>query len=183
MENRRTKLTKRLLKEALIELLLEKDLSHITIKDLSDRADINRSTFYSHYVDIYELLDEITNDYMKTIPFDDGDTPLTIDQIIESIEFVEKHSDVFLVLLKNGLYYNYIINKSKSIFKNGTLNQGKMKNVNQDLYFSMIAFSASGTEKFLLSCLENDLDLTTRQKASIIYNLNIAVREQVKKNS
>lgn len=66
-EDRRIKKTKQLLKQGLIELMFEKDIKNITIKELVEKVDINRSTFYLHYSDIYELLTELENNLMKEI--------------------------------------------------------------------------------------------------------------------
>lgn len=55
MTDRRIRKTQQALQEAFIQLVLEKDLKQITIKELCTRADINKSTFYLHYRDIYDL--------------------------------------------------------------------------------------------------------------------------------
>ena len=54
--DRRILRTRKLLWEALISLIEEKDYSEITIQDIADRADVNRVTFYLHYRDKQELL-------------------------------------------------------------------------------------------------------------------------------
>ena len=46
--------------EALITLLEKKDLEYITIKEICDTAEVNRSTFYLHYENTYDLLQETT---------------------------------------------------------------------------------------------------------------------------
>lgn len=55
----RVLVTKRLLLEALIKLLKEKNVNEITIKELTDTAGINRGSFYQHYKSIDDLIDEI----------------------------------------------------------------------------------------------------------------------------
>ncbi len=57
--DRRTKKTRKLLWDGLAKLMLEHDINEITVKDLTELADINRSTFYIHYKDIYDLLNSI----------------------------------------------------------------------------------------------------------------------------
>ena len=47
--DRRSLKTQRQIKEALCELLTIKELRHITIQEISDKADIHRVTFYKHY--------------------------------------------------------------------------------------------------------------------------------------
>ena len=54
--NRRVRFTRSALREALIDLILEKPLVSITGKDICARADINRSTFYLHFKDVTDIL-------------------------------------------------------------------------------------------------------------------------------
>lgn len=56
-EDSRVRRTKRLLRQGLTELLQEKSIKKITVRELSERVDINRGTFYLHYKDIYDLVD------------------------------------------------------------------------------------------------------------------------------
>ena len=60
--DRRTRRTKKLLTDAFIELLTQKKLNEITIKELCEKADVNRGTFYLHYQDIYDLKQQIEAD-------------------------------------------------------------------------------------------------------------------------
>ena len=85
--DQRTRLTKMLIRKAFTELLREKPVQNITVKELCQTAGINRGTFYSHYTDIYDLLqqieDEITEEFQKSLqPLLEGDpsdlTPLNI---------------------------------------------------------------------------------------------------------
>lgn len=60
--------TKRRIREAFLELLEEKkSLRKITIRELTERADINRTTFYTHYHDIYEIAEELEAEVMRDI--------------------------------------------------------------------------------------------------------------------
>lgn len=58
-ENQRTRLTKRLLRESLLELLKEKPVEYITVKELCEYAELNRSTFYAYYTDVPALYQEM----------------------------------------------------------------------------------------------------------------------------
>lgn len=55
-EDRRIQKTRTLLSEALISLILEKDYEVITVQEILDRANVGRSTFYTHFSDKDELL-------------------------------------------------------------------------------------------------------------------------------
>ena len=52
-------ITKRAIHSAFMELLNERTLNKITVKDITDRCGINRNTFYYHYQDIPALVEEI----------------------------------------------------------------------------------------------------------------------------
>jgi AcrR family transcriptional regulator len=54
--DRRVRRTRSLLRAALIELILERGYDRVTVQDILDRADVGRSTFYSHYQSKDELL-------------------------------------------------------------------------------------------------------------------------------
>ncbi|QGS68759.1 TetR family transcriptional regulator [Oceanobacillus sp. 143] len=65
---RKKQLTKKLLKNAFIDLILENnDVHSITISEITDRADFNRGTFYIHYQDKIDLLEELYQDAIEGI--------------------------------------------------------------------------------------------------------------------
>lgn len=60
-------LTKRAIQTAFVELLNERTMNKITVKDITDRCGINRNTFYYHYQDIPALLEEICADQVDRL--------------------------------------------------------------------------------------------------------------------
>lgn len=73
--DRRVLKTKRAIYNAFVELLSEKEINHITITDISKKADINRKTFYNYYSNTYEVMEEIEN--------------LTVDTFIKRLDAIE----------------------------------------------------------------------------------------------
>lgn len=65
--NQRVLLTKKLIHEALIVLLQEEDIRRISIRELCEKAGINRTTFYNHYGSQYDVLAELTGQYLENI--------------------------------------------------------------------------------------------------------------------
>lgn len=65
--DRRIKYTKMLLKNSLVELMNEYTISKISVKMLCERADINRSTFYTHYTDQFDLLSKLEQEVIAEI--------------------------------------------------------------------------------------------------------------------
>ncbi len=66
-ENQRTRLTKRLLRESLLELLKEKPVEHITVKELCELAELNRSTFYAYYNNVPALYQEMGDELAQAL--------------------------------------------------------------------------------------------------------------------
>lgn len=66
-EDRRVRKTKAQLRQALTALLARKDLKDITVKELTDLADVNRGTFYCHYQDIYDMLVQVENNLFEEL--------------------------------------------------------------------------------------------------------------------
>ena len=75
----RVQFTRAALHRALADLILEKPLTSITVKDICARADINRSTFYLHYKDIYDLLTAFEDELLEHMQAQFPQTPTRID--------------------------------------------------------------------------------------------------------
>lgn len=61
-EYRSSRRSRRLIRQAFLELLEERGLDKITVVDIVNRADVTRSTFYVHYPDIYGIIEEIQSE-------------------------------------------------------------------------------------------------------------------------
>lgn len=59
--------SKKLIHDALADLLMEKPMERITVTDIVKRADINRGTFYAHYADIPDLVDNLIRQTFSSI--------------------------------------------------------------------------------------------------------------------
>ena len=62
--DRRTLKTRKAIYNVLMELLLQKELHKVTVQEISDLADINRTTFYKHFLDVYDLYDKLEQDIL-----------------------------------------------------------------------------------------------------------------------
>lgn len=102
-EDLRVRRTRTTLQKALIELTVEKGFAAVTVRDLCERAMVNRSTFYRHYIDKYDLLDQYATEVGKlTAPeLNEGDGkhrgPL------QMLKHVQQFADFYRVMLgQNG---------------------------------------------------------------------------------
>ena len=107
-ESRRSKMTRRLMKDALMELMENRPLASVSITELCSRADVNRSTFYSYYSDLLQVLKEIEDDIIGQLPeakpiedCSDLDKQL-IEDFTLFFGYVRKHARDFFILLQSG---------------------------------------------------------------------------------
>ncbi len=107
MPDRRIKKTKNQLRAALTKLLKEKNINEITVKELVDEVDINRSTFYLHYNDIYDMLNKIENELLDQLLFvtekhkEEYPNELDSSYLIDVFKVLEKNIDIVSVLLSS----------------------------------------------------------------------------------
>lgn len=66
-ENQRIVITKKMLKNSLTELLKTKSIYHVSIRELCEKAEINRSTFYKYYGSQFDLLTEMEDDVISLV--------------------------------------------------------------------------------------------------------------------
>lgn len=60
--NRSTRRSRKLIRDAFLELIRTIPIERITVTDIAEKADINRGTFYTHYKDVLALVEEIQNE-------------------------------------------------------------------------------------------------------------------------
>ncbi|MBO4419536.1 MAG: TetR/AcrR family transcriptional regulator C-terminal domain-containing protein [Oscillospiraceae bacterium] len=102
--NQRIALTKRLLKNSLTEMLQTQSIYEISIRELCQRAGINRSTFYKYYGSQFDLLSEMEQDLLRSV-----ETTLSAHQdysenIVEQVmEYLEKDIEFVRLLLNSNV--------------------------------------------------------------------------------
>ncbi len=108
--DRRVRRTRKQLREALIQLILDKGYAHITVQDITDAADLSRATFYLHYSDKDELLtnslEEMFNDLVeqRQIIMNTGDGKLP--PALLAFRHAQEYSALYRVLLgERGVTY------------------------------------------------------------------------------
>lgn len=117
-ENRRVKMTKRLLKDAILMLLETRSLDKVTVTDICAAADVNRSTFYAHYEDVYQLLREIEDDMLLRvpvlpIPYANQPDQVGLERMTEFLRFVKSNARLYRVMLvrrDGGAFFKRAVN-------------------------------------------------------------------------
>ena len=65
--DKRSRKSRQAIKDAFKEMVLTQEMSHIVIKELAEKADVNRKTFYLHYTDVYNVLEDVEDELLDDI--------------------------------------------------------------------------------------------------------------------
>lgn len=175
--DRRIKYTRMVLKESMMQLLKEKPISSVTVKELCGLADINRSTFYSHYSDPYDLLaqieEEIIQDMNETLTSYNLNQDEEALQMTEKIiEYVAANSDVCKTLFSEHADPSFK-KRVMMVAHNHTVKTWMSTYAVEDPIVSeyVSLFAISGSIHILEIWLKNGMDKSPKQMAEIINNL------------
>lgn len=103
--DRRVRKTRALLLQGLVKMMETHDIQDISVKELTELADINRGTFYLHYDDIYDMLHKVEdemfrefNEIMDPEPTGAGE-PSYDGTLLEFFRFLDRHRDLARVMI------------------------------------------------------------------------------------
>ena len=119
--------TASLMDEALLLLLEEKDFERITIKELCEKAGVNRSTFYLHYENMNDLLDETISMINKR--FVDSLASVEIIDLCKEVLTTEKYLRPYLTLIKENKRAYIVIRKKENLFNTKTAYKGLYQSI------------------------------------------------------
>ncbi|TSB47391.1 TetR/AcrR family transcriptional regulator [Alkalicoccobacillus porphyridii] len=173
--DRRKQYTKMVLKDGLIQLLKEKPISSVTVKELCELADVNRSTFYSHYKDPYDLLDkmgeEIVVDMTATLNSYNFKKEEEVLQMTEKIlEYVATKSEICQVLLSEHgetAFKRRVMKLTQQIIMEKWLDDYHLRGKLSD-YIPLLILS--GSIEVIKNWLGNGRQESTAEMASLIHH-------------
>ena len=157
-EDRRIRRTKKLLKQALAQLMDEKDFKDITVKDITERADLNRGTFYLHYTDTYDILNKIEDEILKNIQNminQNIEKTNASDSVIPALkpiaEYIMENADICRCLINNKASVDFIEKFQNLIYDNCSDIIKRRHNVKDskqnEIYLSFITLGIIGMVK------------------------------------
>ena len=151
MDNARYVQTEESIREAFWELIRQKPWQSISIREIVERARINRVTFYYHYKDLYDLVDRVETELMQTVfrplhhitreDYVIGQHPLTTAFFRA---FRENQKKFYLLLGSNGDagFHSRMIDELVSVFEDHwkkVFVQDGMEEKISDAYFAYLA--------------------------------------------
>lgn len=182
--DRRVKYSKMVIKNSFIKLLKEKPIAKITIKEICVLADVNRATFYAHYIDQYDLLHQIESDLVDDVKdylanYDPNAVDSTTAEMLEKIlEYIKANAElVDLLLNANGdiSFERDIIMLLAQLDLLPTAIGADMEKGDAQYAF---LFFASGCVGVIKQWLKDDMKKPTRETALLIYDLITKGREK-----
>ncbi|WP_026478807.1 TetR/AcrR family transcriptional regulator [Alkaliphilus transvaalensis] len=175
--DRRVKYTKMMLKESLIQLLQIKSIDKITIKEICELADINRSTFYSHYTDQHDLINQVQqellkdiNEYLDNYNFK-GPEAESFQMIVSILEYIVANAELCKVLLgKNG---NRELQKEiMMLVQEQALREVSYENnMDEETIEYYTLFAVNGSIGIIQKWLQDNMKKSAREMAEMITKL------------
>ncbi|MGN0131686.1 MAG: TetR/AcrR family transcriptional regulator [Lachnospiraceae bacterium] len=174
-ENQRIALTKRLLKESLLQLMSEKNIQNITVSELCAAAQINRSTFYNHYGCPADVLKDIEmgviNDLDRIWEKEGSENNWPLNKRAEALcSYLQENLNVskllfrdsdtsseFTTLLFQASHVQYTYEQVLSYAKN------------QDSKRLIITFLTNGAYHMIRQWLLEDIPKTPKEMGDLIY--------------
>lgn len=181
--------------DALISLLQKKDYDFITIKDICKEAKVNRSTFYLHYENITDLLEEVvqnTNkDFLLAFHSIEKKNPLTSNKeelmfikdeyLIPYLTFVKEHKKIYQALKNNNSLFKaneYENNIYESLITK-ILDKYEIEEKYKEYYYD---YFVSGIQAIIKRWLINDCVLDIQEISDLIKKLVKKNKDDIDKN-
>jgi AcrR family transcriptional regulator len=182
-EDLRVKRTQKLILEAMIELTAQKGFSAVTVRDITKHAEINRATFYRHYQDKFDLLDQYAQAVYElpdapseagTRASNQGTDQQIAPGMARMFEHIHANARFFRVMLgKNGdpAFSEKIRQYIRRRIRRSLPEELRNEETSLDLYLSYIS---SGSLGALIWWLEHEMPYSPEEMAAISFRLNAA---------
>jgi len=173
-ENRKSRYTKMVIRESLMELMKAQSILSVSVKDICELADISRSTFYDHYKDQYDLLKQIEDETLAYFEdmlnrYKDKQTQKETSQMVEEmLTYIANNGNTIQVLLsENGdidfqkkLLFHFVMhNQITKYFSEKQDDESK-------IYYS--AFMVHGAIGLIQHWLKNNMAMPVPQLAKLM---------------
>ena|SRR5699024_744079 len=175
--DRRKKYTRMVLKESLLDSLKSKQITSITVKEICEQADINRSTFYAHYHDQFDLLQQIEEEliddmisFLKAYRSEEkGEVLQTTEKLIE---YFASQKETCLILLSQNSHSSFEQKVREVAEQFIMVNQKNKLNTHPTTFKYISAYIISGSIEVMKVWLQNNMDTSPKEIATLITDLS-----------
>lgn len=172
--------TKSLIKNAFLELIEEKGYSKVSVTDIVDKAMINRNTFYLHYYDKEDLINEmISENYKKTEPFikrimfkqirENYDNPVKMQELMlyDIFEYLLQEIELYRIFIMDPGLSGYLVKLKGTIKRNMQIQS--IKTDRQKIAFEFIFEGVFGA---ITEWIQNDYASKEEMASQLAHLLN-----------
>lgn len=178
--DRRVRKTRQQLRAGLTQLMRQKPIKDITVRELAQLVDINRCTFYLHYRDIYDMVEQVEQEVFSEFEtLVDAHTPNEIQNkplpmLLDLYTFFSDNADLCAALLGgNGdmSFVNKLIGLIRERVLEYWLHEKRMDAEQFDYYFSFMASGCIGIirEWFQRGMKEPPAEMAAKTEQMILY--------------
>lgn len=184
-QNRRTQYTRMALQDSLIELMREKPIAKITIKELCENADINRTTFYAHFTDQYDLLRKIEDETLSWLKV----AAATLMDKTEEDEMIRLLEGILQYLAENSKHLQVLMSEQGDIdfqkqlftviYQLCGINPSAGRGGDVDTRELCFIFAVNGSVGLIQNWLKTGLSQSPKEIAQVIYDMSLPVRTKM----
>lgn len=170
--------TKKMIRKAFTELLEEKkDIEHISVNELAERADLSKSTFYYHYEDIYAVAEEFESELIdklsEVLEEIEKEQATEYDIYIKIvIDFLKEHEDMYCKVISSSSP-KLFIDKLKSILSKKVFEQSKTLPFSKDenIRYVQIRFLTNACVDTMVDYFKGFLNASLEQVGEILLGI------------
>ena len=185
--DRRVRKTKKLLRECLTHLLKEKKIQDITVRELTEMADLNRGTFYLHYKDVFDLLEQTEEELLTAFRqllnrLDAKNSDNDLVPVFEEIfSMVNENGDLVEILLGENGDLNFL-NRLKALIREKCLENWMemFRGGNSSDFEACSAFIVAGSVGLVQHWLQTGMDQSPRDLAILAERLFLHGMESIR---
>jgi AcrR family transcriptional regulator len=176
-ESARVIQTKQLIKDVFIDLYINRSIDSIGIKEITDKAGLNRGTFYIHYQDIYDLLDEIEDEIisslskqfskLKDFSFQSADYNALREILVQALGYVRERSKYFKALLGTNGSPSFM-KKLKQVAKRSFRDQLKTESKIGEFSEYLMEYIISANVGIIVYWLETGMKITAEELTNLM---------------
>ena len=186
-DDRRVKYTKMVLRDSLVKLLSEKDISRISIKEICESADVNRATFYAHYADQYDLLEKVENELLENIrsylsghendglPRSDTEWSVTVDMVTKIFDYLKENASLCKLMLTDKRNMDFQKRFMTLVYDPYFLRMANEGVYDREEMAYVYSFTLMGFVGAVQTWLDNGMNQSSRAFAELLVRLFVRV--------
>ena len=175
-QNRNSLRSINMIKTSFLEILKTKDISKISVKEITEKANLTRNTFYNHFIDVYSVNEALEDDLIdKTLEFIDdyfsSDIITNSYSFFESVlNYINSDKEMLLALLNHGTS-NFINKFSHRILEHVFNNLKNIKFVDKEGFKIFLEILLTGATYIIRQYLVGEINLSLKEITNILNNI------------